>query len=169
MDDEGIGILAVLLAVVFLLWFIAVAVVGVSVLLALGAGLHMLVWLLANLPDWRRIDERWIWLVAAMFVMVPIGMFWVIVWYPNATNLDDYYNLGIMESWASIFFYPVWLAGYITPFFVKQIERDRFSFNVVNARGMAGVVMDSMLIKMWARWLMWWQNFKIRHRDFDYR
>ena len=161
MDDIGGG-LAAILAVFIVAYILAVVAAGVSVLLILGAVVHMLVWLLANLPNWRRIDERWIWLVAALFVLVPIGMFWAMVWHPIVLNENDYYNLGIMGSWGSLFLYPVWLTGYIASFFVKQIERGRFSFNFVNARGMAGTVMDSMVITMRVRWLMWWQNFKIR-------
>lgn len=158
MDDDCGGCLVLALGVLMLVsgllhvvgflvevlfWMAAVAASGLATNLALR--------FVANLFDWRKIREGWIWLVIGGLALVPVVVGLVLALIPPFLALVAG-DVSFLAAWCVIApIYLLWLGGYVFAWVAPRFEY-----------GSADVLMSSTLIYTWTRLLMWWECKRVQ-------
>lgn len=155
-DDFGNFVVGILVALA-LLFFVAYILVILGVVFCLlaavfgvGVGTNLLLRYLANQFDWRKIDERWIWLVIVVLVTVPgdAGLGALLI--PPALAVV-FGTTDLLAGWLAVLFYVIWLAGYLWAWRDPRFEH-----------GMADVLISSTLISVRTKLQMWWEYNVVR-------
>jgi hypothetical protein len=166
MDDDFGGCIVLILVVWFLgellsyllvgvavvLFGIAAVLLGMAAVAALGLATNLALRFVANLFDWRKIREAWIWLVICGLVALPVGIGLVLVLVPPFFALLFREAAILAAAWCVIVPpYLLWLIGYVFAWVDPRFEY-----------GLADVLMSSTLIYTWTRLLMWWECKRVQ-------